>query len=104
VTVSPDQPPTAFILQPLTGSTISGTHAEFYGGGSDDYATYKAEFHIDGQVAYTDSNREGHYHLNGAHNLFDTTTLSNGQHTLKLIVYDDKDQPGEASVVINVSN
>jgi hypothetical protein len=43
----------------------------------------KAEFYIDGQLVYTDNNREGHYHLNGGHNLFDTTALSNGEHTLR---------------------
>jgi hypothetical protein len=67
VTVNADQPPTAFILQPLDRSTISGSNAEFYGGSTDDYATYKGEFYIDGQLAYTDANREDHYHLNGAH-------------------------------------
>src|SRR4029450_13344345 len=47
VTVNSDQPPIAFILQPLDGSTISGSNAEFYGGSTDDSATYKGEFYID---------------------------------------------------------
>jgi glucose/arabinose dehydrogenase len=104
LTVTEDTPPTAFILQPVSGATISGANAEFFGGGTDDYATVKGEFYVDGQLVYTDINREGHYHINGAHNLFDTTKLSNGPHTLKLVVYDDKNQSGEASVTVTVSN
>jgi hypothetical protein len=104
LTVNPDQAPTAFISQPVAGAALSGAASEFFGGGNDDYATTKAEFYIDGQLVYTDSNREGHYHFNGAHNRFDTTLLANGSHTLKLVVYDDKNQSGEASVTVTVAN
>lgn len=102
--VNADQPPTAFITLPTNGATVSGTHAEFFGGSLDDYQTYKAEFYIDGQLAYTDLNREAHYHLNGAHNLFDTTQLSNGSHTLKMKVYDDLQQTGEEEITVMVAN
>jgi glucose/arabinose dehydrogenase len=102
--VGADQAPTAFIIAPKNGDTISGTNSEFFGGSTDDYGTYKAEFSIDGQLVYTDTNREAHYHLNGAHNLFDTTTLTNGQHTLLMKVYDDAQQVGEMSVTVTVAN
>jgi hypothetical protein len=104
LSVAADQPPVAFIISPQDGATISGANSEFFGGSTDDYATYKAEFYIDGQLAYTDSNREAHYHLNGAHNLFNTTALSNGQHTLTMKVYDDAQQVGETSVTVTVAN
>ena len=104
LTVAADQPPTAFIIQPGDGDTVSGTHAEFFGGSTDDYGTYKAEFYIDGILKFTDLNRDAHYHLNGAHNLFDTTVLTNGAHTLKLVVYDDLQQSAEQEVSITVAN
>jgi hypothetical protein len=104
LSVEADQPPAAFIISPKQGDTVSGAHAEFFGGSTDDYGTYKAEFYIDDQLAYTDANREAHYHINGSHNLFDTTALSNGTHTLKLKVYDDAQQTGEASVTVTVAN
>jgi hypothetical protein len=102
--VKPDVPPTAFIIEPQNADTLSGANAEFFGGSQDDYGTYQAEFYIDDQIAYTDMNREAHYHINGGHDLFDTTTLSNGQHTLKMVVYDDAGQTGLATVTVTVAN
>ena len=55
-------------------------------------------------LRFTDTSRENHYHINGAHQLFDTTALSNGTHTLKMIVYDDKDQTAIATVQVTVAN
>lgn len=104
LTVNADTPPVAFIISPQAGAIVTGANAEFFGGSLDDYGTLKAEFYIDGQLTYTDSNREAHYHLGGAHNLFDTTTLSDGPHTLRLVVTDDADQTGEASVAVTVAN
>jgi hypothetical protein len=104
LTVAADQPPTAFIIQPQDGATISGAHSEFFGGSTDDYGTYKAEFYIDDVLTFTDLNRNAHYHLNGAHNLFDTTALTNGMHTLKMIVYDDLQQTAEQQISVTVDN
>ncbi len=102
--VSPDAAPLAYLISPQDGDTVSGATAEFFGGSFDDYGTFKAEFYIDGQLAYTDSNREAHYHLNGGHNLFDTTTLTNGSHLLRMVVTDDANQTGETSVTVTVQN
>lgn len=104
LTVSADTAPVAFIINPQPGDILFGATAEFYGGSVDDFGTTKAEFYIDGQLAYTDSNRDAHYHLGGAHNLFDTTVLSNGPHTLRMVVTDDAGQTGEASVSVTVAN
>jgi len=104
LTVAADAAPIAFITSPQDGEFVTGTNAEFFGGSLDDYGTYQAQFYIDNQLVFTDSNRDAHYHLNAAHNLFDTTQLSNGQHTLKMVVTDDAGQMGEASVVVTVAN
>jgi glucose/arabinose dehydrogenase len=104
ISVNADQPPTVFITQPQEGATISGPNAEFFGSALDDYATTKAEFYVGGTLAYTDENRAGHYHLNGAHNLFDTTGLANGPLQLRMKVFDDKGQTAEATVNVTVQN
>lgn len=102
--VAADQPPQIFLTAPLAGQTISGANAEFFGSSSDDYGCYKAEFYVDDTLRFTDLNRENHYHFNGGHQLFDTTALSNGAHTLKMIVFDDKDQTATATVQVTVAN
>ena len=104
LTVASDMPPVAFIIEPREGDTASGTNAEFFGGSVDDYGTYQAEFFIDGGLADTDSNREAHYHIHGAHALFDTTVLTNGPHTLSMKVTDDKQQTDTATVNVTVAN
>jgi len=104
LTVAADAAPVAFIVSPHEGEIVAGASAEFFGGSLDDYGTAKAEFYVDGQLAYTDANREAHYHFGGAHNLFDTTALADGPHTLRMVVTDDAAQTGEASVAITVAN
>jgi glucose/arabinose dehydrogenase len=102
--VNADTAPVAYLISPQNDDTVTGANAEFFGGSLDDYGTFKAEFYIDGQLAYTDSNRQAHYHLNGAHNLFNTTVLSNGTHTLRMVVTDDASHTGETTVTVTVQN
>ncbi len=102
--VDADQPPIAYLLAPLDGSTLSGAGAEFFGSSADDYGTWKAEFYVDGQLVYTDANRDAHYHCGGAHNRFDTTAFSNGPHVVKMVVTDDAGQTGEATAQITIAN
>ena len=104
ITVAPDEPPTAIIASPADGQTIGGTSAEFFGNGIDDYGCKKAEFFVDDTLTSTDVNRASHYHAGGAHNLFNTTALTNGPHTLKMIVFDDQNQKGTATVQVTVAN
>jgi hypothetical protein len=99
-----DQPPGAFLTAPADGATISGANAEFFGSASDDYGCYKAAFYVDDVIIYTDENRENHYHAGGAHQLFDTTVLTNGPHILKMIVFDDKDQTATATAQVTIAN
>lgn len=104
ITTSPDQAPTASITTPADGATVSGATAEFYGDGFDDVNTTSAEFRIDGVLAYTDTTPGGHYHIGGSHNLFNTTLLPNGPHTLRMTVYDTIGQSGFAEVNVTVDN
>jgi len=103
--VSPDSPPQAAISQPLAGSTLSGTTAEFFGNGVDDVRAVKAEFFVDGVLVFTDpGDGAGHFHLNGGHNLFNTTLWPNGAHTLRMRVTDTAGQTGFSEVQVFFAN
>jgi hypothetical protein len=104
IVVSNDGPPTAVITQPAAGSVLSGTNAEFFGDGVDDVGTVKAEFFVDGVLAYTDTSAGQHYHINGTHALFDTTQYTNGPHTLRMRVTDTAGQTGLLDVQVSIGN
>ena len=94
--------PRAVISAPKNGATVSGRTAEFFG---DAVPTgVRAQFEIDGTVRYTDVNDVGHYHLGGDHNLWNTTGLSNGEHMLRMRVFDARGRSGAASVRVMVRN
>ena len=111
VTVIDDDPvngaPTATITQPLSGAVVSGSTAEFYGDGTDPQGVgtiLRAEFRIDGSLVSTDNSAGGHYHINGGHSLWDTTTLSDGIHTLQMTVFDDGGLSGSHQITVTVNN
>ncbi|HLL22477.1 MAG TPA: PQQ-dependent sugar dehydrogenase [Kofleriaceae bacterium] len=96
--------PRATITQPRNGDTVSGATTEFYGDGTDSVGTTFAEFYVDGVLMYTDVNTTGHYHYGGDHLRWDTTTLGNGPHTLRLTVYDADGLSASHEVTVNVNN
>ena len=104
VQVVADRPPTIDLISPINGQTITGTDAEFFGSSTDDYGCNKAEFYVDNVLRTTDSNRDNHYHFGGAHRLFNTTVLTNGPHTLRMVVSDDHNQTATATVQVTVAN
>jgi len=104
ITVNADTLPLASLTSPRQGDTVSGNNAEFFGDGFDDVGCTKAEFYVDGALNYTDNNSGGHYHHGGAHFLWDSTAVSNGNHALRLVVTDTKGQTSFMEVTITVSN
>jgi hypothetical protein len=104
IAVTADMAPTATLTRPAPGEVVSGTMAECYGDGVDDVGTVRAEFSVDGTLAYTDMAAGNHFHLGGAHNQWDTTTLSDGMHVLRMTVFDARGQSGFAEVSFTVSN
>ena len=96
--------PRAVLTQPQNGDTVSGVRAEFFGDGVSSAGTVRAVFVVDGVTRYVDVNRAGHYHIGGAHNLWDTTRLSNGEHLLTFRVLDAQDRWGEHRIRVNVRN
>jgi glucose/arabinose dehydrogenase len=104
IAVAADMPPVASMTAPTEGATVSGTNEEWFGDGFDDVGTVKAEFYVDNVLRYTDVNSSGHYHYGGAHLLWDTTTLTDGPHALKMTVYDTKGQSGFQIRNVTVNN
>ncbi len=104
ITVGADQPPTATIIQPAPGATVSGATAEFYGDGNDDVNCVRAEFFVDNVLIYNDVNSANHFHVGGTHSLWNTTSLSNGPHTLRMRVYDTAGNSDDAEVTVTVDN
>jgi glucose/arabinose dehydrogenase len=104
ITVSADQPPTASITQPTAGATVSGATAEFYGDGIDDVNCVRAEFFVDGVLISTDVASGNHFHVGGGHQLWNTTTLANGPHTLRMRVFDTAGMNDDAEVTVTVDN
>lgn len=104
ITVAADQPPVATLIQPTPGATVSGATSEFYGDGNDDVNCVRAEFFVDGVLLYNDITSANHFHIGGAHSLWNTTTLSDGPHTLRMRVYDTAGNSDDAEVTVTVDN
>ncbi len=104
IVVTADMAPTASITSPTEGMVMSGANAEFYGDCVDDVGCTRAQFYVDGVLAYTDVNATGHYHINGGHALFNTFTLANGAHKLRMTVTDTTGKTGSMEVNVTVAN
>jgi glucose/arabinose dehydrogenase len=115
VTVRDDDPvngaPSVTILAPVNGAEVSGSQAEWYGDVSDPQGTatiVRAEFYVDGDLKYTETNPGTdpgwHPHYGGDHNRWDTTSLSDGVHVLRLTVYDSGGLSGSHEITVTVRN
>jgi hypothetical protein len=104
ITIAADQPPTATLTAPLAGATVSGATAEFYGNGVDDVNCVRAEFFVDGVLIDNDINSGNHFHAGGAHQLWNTTALTDGSHLLRMRVFDTAGLTGDAEVTVTVTN
>jgi MYXO-CTERM domain-containing protein len=104
IVVAADQAPGCSLTLPRDGDVLSGTDAEFFGDVDDDVAATHAEFLIDGALVYDDVNDEGHFHYGGAHALFDTTLLAEGEHQLGFRGYDTAGQTCVVEVTVVVDN
>ena len=104
ITARMDMPPTCMLTKPQNGAVLRGTMEEFFGDGMDDVGTVRAEFLVDGMLRQTDTNNSGHYHYGGGHNLFDTTIVPDGNHRLRMMVYDTRGQTCFAEANVMVQN
>jgi M6 family metalloprotease-like protein len=93
---SNDVPPTCAFMNLMEGEVLYGT-VEIDVSASDDGGVTKVELYADGALQATDTAAPYAFML-------DTTTLSNGTHTLRAVAYDEVLQTGTSSVDVTVDN
>ncbi|TXT57892.1 MAG: putative Subtilisin-like serine protease [Candidatus Thorarchaeota archaeon] len=99
VTGGIDNPPTVSIEAPLDQSTVSDTYRILVAA-SDDNSVTSVELAIDGTWIDITANYDGtHYYYD-----WDTTTYSEGLHTISARATDDASQTAETTIEVTVSN
>ncbi len=93
-----DNPPSVNITNPGDGATVSGT-VTVTADASDDNGVTKVEFFVDGNSLGVDSNGGDGWSAS-----WDTTTASNGAHTVSATATDTIGQTGTDSVGVTVDN
>ena len=95
--ISPDDYfPDVVITNPSDGATVSGT-ATIQATATDDNGITKVEFYVDGGLETTDVAAPYDY-------FWDTTFVSNGNHTIKAMAYDTIGQIDQDEISVNVNN
>ncbi len=89
-------PPTVTITSPSGGSTVSGT-TTVTASASDNVGVDRVEFKVDGALKYTDYSAP--YSFN-----WDTTTATDGTHTVSAVAFDAAGNSATDSVSVTVSN
>jgi len=90
-------PPTASITSPAAGATVSGT-ISIQANASDNVGVTRVEFYVDGALASTDTSSPYAFS-------WDTTTASNGSHSLTSKAFDAAGNQGSSAAVnVTVSN
>ncbi len=98
VTAPTDNAPSVDITSPSAGATISGTVTVKAGAG-DDYGVAKVEFLVDGSLIGVDT--QG---ADGWTASWNSTTVSDGQHTITATATDTTGQTATDTVTITVDN
>ena len=93
---TPDSPPTITITNPRDGQTVSGT-VTIQVDASDDNGISRVEIYIDNVLTTTLTTTPYTYQWN-------TTTATNGSHTLRTTAYDTANQTADDQVRVNVNN
>lgn len=104
LTVKQDEAPRAVLTRPEEGEHVSGNMAEFFGDCVDDVGCTRAEFYVDGELQYTDTRTDNHFHFGGEHNRWDTTGLSPGGHRVRFVVVDTAGMQSATEVTVCVGD
>ncbi|QSQ20303.1 PQQ-dependent sugar dehydrogenase [Pyxidicoccus parkwayensis] len=104
LTSKQDEAPRAVLTRPEEGERVSGASAEFFGDCVDDVGCTRAEFYVDGELQYTDTRTDNHFHFGGEHNRWDTTSLSPGGHRIRFVVVDTAGMQSAKEVTVCVGD
>ncbi len=89
-------PPAVSIVNPVSGSVISGT-VNVSASASDDAGVARVEFYVDGGLKNTDFSSPYGFS-------WDTTSAANSNHSLMARAYDASGNAGSSTVIVAVSN
>lgn len=92
-----DDPPSVTITNPAHGATVSGT-VDVTANASDDRGVSKVEFFVDGSSIGIDSDSSG-----GWSTSWDTTSVTEGDHTVTATATDSGDQTDTDSITVTVA-
>ncbi len=92
-----DTPPSIAITAPTTNATVSGTAVSIAANVTDNQTITQVQFQIDGKVIATDTSSPYTYNWN-------STTVTDGTHTLTAIATDSANLSSTATETINVAN
>ena len=95
--ISIDLPPSVSIISPVNGATVSNT-INILANATDDNFIASVQFQLDGASP-------GSEDISSPYSVsFDTTTVSDGVHTITTIARDSVGQTATSSIIINVDN
>ena len=89
-------PPSVTITNPTGGSTVFGS-IDVDASATDDVGVIRVEFFVDGSLVNTDTNAPFGFVL-------DTTTLTDGSHTILARAFDAEGKTGTDTITVNVNN
>lgn len=89
-------PPTVTITNPAGGSTVFGS-IDVDASATDDVGVIRVEFFVDGSLVSTDTSAPFGFTL-------DTTTLTDGSHTILARAFDAEGKTGTDTITVNVNN
>ena len=89
-------PPSVTITNPTGGSTVFGS-IDVDASATDDVGVVRVEFFVDGNLVNTDTNAPFGFVL-------DTTTLTDGSHTILARAFDAEGKTGTDTITVNVNN
>lgn len=87
-------PPSVTITSPAGGATVSG-NTDIDASATDDVGVVRVEFFVDGTLVFTDTSGPFGFTL-------DTTTLTEGSHTILARAFDAENKSGTDTITINV--
>jgi hypothetical protein len=94
--IDDQQSPQVQINSPAANATLSGV-VHVQAGATDNVAVSRVEFYVDGVLQAVDTAAPYAWD-------FDTTTATNGRHTIQVVAYDPSGNAGSASVTVTTQN
>jgi hypothetical protein len=94
-----DSPPTVVITNPINGAVVKGSNISITANALDDMGVRQVEFFLGGTSIGLDTNAGDGWSI-----IWDTTTVADGDYSLRTVATDTVGQTGSASITVSVDN